>query len=192
MNFNYFAQAEKLIQQMKKDETDDEEANECEHDFLNIEGARTCRVCGIVQCYLFDETINYETQKIYKHFRPYERFLHLKMLMRRLSGYKYENKYKKEITNTDEIPETLTQIRKWIKQNKMNIKNDYYYWRQKYNVDTQITSTHIYNWISIYKKLKTKTSPRDFLYEHMKDIDIYKKIVPLVERKIQKVNRIQS
>lgn len=179
-NLVLFRQMDIIINSLEKKGNENSDC-ECNHEYQSIEGAKTCIKCGIVEYYEFDNNYDYEYhQRHSKTFRPYEREIHLKNLARRISGYKFldgKGELKKE-----EIPETLTQIRKVLKLNKMNIKNDFYYYRIKHDIDSHINKNDLCNWVSEYKKLNN-ISPKNFLYKKMSKKIEYQEMCKMIEIK---------
>ena len=195
-NWEIFNEMEKCIHEFEKvlmfrqDATffEPEFESKCEHDIRDVEGTYVCIKCGVVEDLVLDtDGIKYENRK---SFRAYQRCKHLGDIIKKLNGHYYFD------SSGNPPPDILNQlspdikgIRKYLYKNKINIKNDYYYWLKKNDITTKIKQNHISLWTQEYRKQRN-ISPKYFLYTKMKDIAEYSAFAQLLEPK--KINQIQS
>lgn len=176
-NLEMFKFVDKML--YREEKQSEEEKHDCEHEFQIIEGHKTCVKCGIIDGIIFENDCDFTTQKPYKPYRPYEKFVYLRNLIRRINGYYFVDNGKEDL-KAEEIPESLTKIRKLLKERKMNMKNDFYYWRIKYAITDVIKSNDVNIWLNDYKKSNIKQSPKKYLLTKMLAIDGYMNLFPLL------------
>jgi hypothetical protein len=182
-NLELFKKMDRIIYSLTdKYSSHEEEKPKCDHEYQDIEGINTCVRCGVVERCLIDTSYDSYRQKAYKPHRPCERKIYLQNLIRRLSGH-YTLEQNKTDIDLHLIPESLTQIRKYLKKNKMNMKNDYYYYRLKNNITAEIKVSHRNNWIDAYKRTPKSKNTKDFLYEKLNSQQEYKIIAEMIKKK---------
>jgi len=185
MNQNFdrmFDKMEAIITKFKNQEKR-EEVKECNHEETIVsDGATVCIKCGETLEFLFD---NYNILgRMNLNFRPYETKKHLKNLLRRLSGHYFTEKREVDF---NEIPKDLKKIRTYLRKNKLNMKNDFYYYRVKNNMNIKIPNGEIEKMESQYNRelnrKQTKLSPKDYAFQKLCEIEKYKELSILVKRK---------
>lgn len=185
----HFAFIKKTIDKLKTANKEIKTINEdeCLHENTVIcDGATVCTRCGETLEFLFDNHDIMGRKNL--DFRPYEKKKHIRDLLKRISGHYFKEKLE---PNLEEMPKDLKKIRKYLKEHKLNQKNDLYYYRLKNNIDIKIPGGEIYSLESEFNSLKNrgkKISPKDFIYSKLKDIEKYKEILVFVKR----INQIQS
>lgn len=177
-----FNKMESIIRQFKTVKKQ-EEYDVCKHkETVVCDGADVCKKCGETLEFLFD---NHNIMgRVNLNFRPYETKKHLKNLMKRLSGHYFNEK--KDV-DLNEMPKKMTLIRKYMRKNKLNMKNDFYYYRMKNNINIKIPNGEIEHLEKQYNKelnkKETKLSPKDYVYQKLSEIEKYKELSILVKRK---------
>jgi len=184
-NLNIFQEMENCIHMFEKNDNNLQRQDalifdsdiECEHEIQDVAGLYTCIKCGIVENVVLDTDQNYKLNR--KTYRPYERKKYLNDTLKRLSGHYYFEKTK---PNIEDIPTDINEIRKHLKKNGMNRKNDYYYWTIKNNIDTKISRNDFINWTNEFRKSK-EISQKNFLFNKLKTNNIYSIFVPLFRKR---------
>ena len=103
----------------------------------------------------------------------------------RMSGHNYNEP---KSVNIEEMPKGLKQIRKYLRTNNLNPKNDLYYYREKNNIEVKIPCSEIdvlgsaYN---VFINQGGKMSPKDYIYHKLKNVDKYKELLLFVKKKTQ-------
>ena len=180
MNFTDYI---KKVYEQEEKYTTPVQTEDCVHDTITEDGAVICMKCGeVLEIVLTIESYDYMNNNMHSVYKgKYNKLKHFTDTLHRLSGYFYNNK-NNETVDIELLPTSMKGIRKYIKKNKLHIKNDYYYWRQKNNVTVCIDKNHEALWKKEY--LHTKKSLREFLYDKLIQYKKYEIFYPFFKRKI--------
>lgn len=206
INFSmFFKQSEQIIVSFNKNinyyydndnDNDNNNYNICKcNELFVIEGLRTCKKCGMVYGSSFcEESKTSDEFNYFTHYKPYTRKKHIKEILTRLSSYFYKEKIehddiitllKKNTKNNKDIKF----IRKFIKMNKLNPKNDFYYWKIVNNITMNINYSDKNAFVAEFVKTRNMSN-RDFLYKIFCENKTYNIFAPLFKRKIIKIEKI--
>jgi len=181
----FFEKAKRLYREKEPKEQAEQIEDECDHSLVEThEGFQVCTKCGIlltdVLMFSFDD---------FSRSRPiraaYDRSKHFQQLMLKLNGDFFGRN--KRSTNTIDVPKNLCikDVRKWIREKKLNAKNDFYYWRISNSITCKICSNDKSDWTSEFKQQR-KCKAKDFLFKKIVDHELLDVFVPLLQRKGKK------
>lgn len=173
---------------------EDYNEEKCYHKFLDIEGAETCINCGMVERYNIDYTINpTHTMPNKQMIKQYTPKLHIKEIINRLSGFIFKEKMTieeiKKLLNRKRYRDnikTIKEVRKFIKENNLCPKNDFYIYKLVNDISTSISYTDKQNYVKEYMQNHGKISNRDYLYKKFSEKREYNIFSDLFKRKILK------
>ena len=191
-NWDIFNRMERYIYEFENTKNIYKEEPECKHKIEDVDGMYVCTKCGCVEGFALDtDGIQHENKKA---FRPYEKSKQLTDLMKRISGHYYllKNGASPSHLILSKIPHDIKGIRKYLKDKKLNMKNDYYYWLLKNDITKKISSEHFTSWTKEFKKTR-RISPKQFLYRKFSENPEYEMFVDLFAQKKDKIiNQTQS
>lgn len=177
-NLELFKMMDREINALVKVNDEPKDDNECKHDIRDVDGLRTCILCGIVERCVYDnDGVQHENKA---SVRPYEKQKHMIDLLKRISGHLYAEK--KDFVDIEKMPQDIKGIRRRIRKKGLHPKNDYYYWRKKNNITKNVSSSDIVDWVNEYRKSR-KIKPHDFIHDKFKKIAEYHVFISLFERK---------
>ena len=173
-----------FLKKVKEYETEylNEDSNdeECIHTITStMNGTYVCEKCGCILGSVLESDFAPKTNIHGK--RLYERNKYFRDLLNRVSGIDFNEK---KAVDINEMPHSISGIRKYIYRNKLHPRNDYHYWRIKNGITQQIKREHMIDWEKDFKRTR-KIKQKDFLYNRLMEIEEYHIFVPLFVRKKQ-------
>jgi hypothetical protein len=177
-------QLREMMNEYENDVKAMEEINDCEHYYIEMdEGIKSCKKCGSVSPVITFVSCFEDAKRTRQPRKPYDRMKHLNQLLLKLNGAKFGDCKEKD----PEIPDNMEikDVRIWMKKNKLNAKNDFYYWRLSNKIEQMIRSNDRYDWATEYKRLRTNKA-KDFVFDKVNKNENYKVFSILLHRKAPK------
>lgn len=187
--------SESLPKKIESSESEPFKEN-CKHEYEYVNGIKTCEICGT--CFFLEAEGVFPYYHNFYAVPPkaiYKQVKYLQPLLKRMNGQITSNEITPLIINTLKmLPNgNMKTIHRFIKHKKLNIMDDFYYWRLKNNIETVILDSDIWQLLQLLKnesrEIRKNVSIKDFLTEYFTDnLEKYGCFLPLVQRKNKKDN----